>query len=217
MLGLTTGQVGATSVVEQREREVRLEDRVADFGGVEDHLHGERAASPPAGTTTAGRSPAFFRRRTVANASAPTSSEKSRSPALIVTRHLDGQHMGDRAADARVATPGRRSAETLRQALHGVVVLPGLRVDDVDALPARRAPRTRSDPRRPRPRGPLVPTCPAAQVPDHRWRPRRIVGVPGVAGDADDAGGAGVGAHRTVATRSVRRATCRAWRSPGRR
>jgi len=30
-----------------------------------------------------GRSPAFFSRRTVANASAPTSSEKSRSPALI--------------------------------------------------------------------------------------------------------------------------------------
>ena len=47
---------------------------------------------------------------------------------------LGGEHVGHRPADARVAAPRRRRPQPFGQPGHGVVVLPGLRVDDVDAL-----------------------------------------------------------------------------------
>ena len=81
MLVQPPAQVGPPGVVEQGEGQVGLEDGVADLGGVVLEIHGEGAASRPAGTTTAASRPPSSSRRTVARASAPTMSPRSRSPA----------------------------------------------------------------------------------------------------------------------------------------
>ena len=119
---------------------------------------------------------------------------------------LGGEHVGHRAPDARVAPPRRRRPQPLGEARHRVVVLPGLRVDDVDAL---EAPQDVG--------GAGVVGRGTRQLLPHveRFGRALVAGVPGAAGDAHDAGGAGVGAHDRW-TR-VRRATCPAWRWPGRR
>ncbi len=186
-----SAQVGPPGIVEEREGQVGLEDGVADLRGVEVHVHRKR---PPLGRP---ERPRRLLSRLLQAADGGQRLRAGEQRQVEAARPdlgggLPGQHLGDGPADARVAAPGRRRADALGQAAHGVVVLPGLRVDDVDAL-------ERAEERR-RVRGARVGRGVVGHLLPHRQRLGRALGrlggMPGAARDADDAGGAGVGGQR---------------------
>ena len=190
-------QLRPPGVVEERERQVGLEDRVADLGGVELHVHRERPLL---------RGPVRPLRPLARLLQAADGGQRLRADEQRQVEaacpdlpgHLGGQHVGHRPSDARVAPPRRRRAQSFGEPAHRVVVLPGLRVDDVDALEAA------EDGRPARRGGPGIVRRRARHPFPHVERLGRratgghdvgVVGVPGVAGDADDAGGPRVGAQ----------------------
>ncbi len=202
-------EVGPACVVEEGEGEISLEHGVRDLRGIEVHIHGEgallrRLVRPPwllAGLLQATDSGQCL------GAGDQGQIEAARPD---VARHFSGEHERNRATDAGVLAPRRHGAEAVGQPSDGVVVLPRLRVHDVDAL------QCVEEGRRICHSG--VGRCVTRQLLPHVERFGRAVGrvggMPGVAGDADDAGGAGVGGQRSGA---VSRATCRAWQWRGRR
>ena len=126
-------QVRPPGVVEQRERQVRLEHRVADLGGVELHVHRE---GPFLGRLVRPLRALARLLEAADGGQRLRAGDQCEVEAALpyLPRRLDRQHLGHRPADARVAAPRRRRAHAFGQSLHGVVVLPRLRVHDVDAL-----------------------------------------------------------------------------------
>ena len=145
-------------------------------------VHGEGPLLGRAGRTTAGSG----RCRRVASASPPDDERQVELPRSHGRPGLGGQVDRHRAPQSRVGGVRRVGSQALGQPGHGVVVLPRLAEDDLDAL--------RGSSRASRAAGvvgggtgPATPTCRAA----------RGAGLlpPGAAGHPDDARGAGVDGH----------------------
>ena len=182
-------QVRPPRVVEQGERQVSLEDLVGDLGRVEVHVHREGALLgwPVRPLRLLARLLQTADGGQRLGAGEQGQVEVARSD---LTGGFARQRLGDRAADARVVPPARRCADPRGQPGHGVVVLPRLRVDDVDALERAEDGGRIGSAVRGGVTGHLLP-----HVERFGCAVRRVGLVPGVAGDADDAGGAGVGGH----------------------
>ena len=175
MLVEPAAQMRPPGVVEEGERQVGLEHRVADLRRVEVHVHREgpllrrlvRPLRPLARLLEAADGGQCLR------AGDQREVEVARPD---LPRHLGGQHVGHRPADARVAPPRRAPRPGARPGG------PRRRRTATTASRRRRCSRARpatpASPRRRRPPrpGPPAPTCPAARA-RARWRRRRRRGA----------------------------------------
>ena len=120
-------EVDSSGCVEEREGQVRLEDAVRRLGAVDGD--GEAARFP-------GRIRPFGIGYSLAGGECLTADDQSKVE--LPAHHRVGRvgHQGERhrAADPRITAVSRVGAEAFGQAEAGVVVLPRLAVDDLEAL-----------------------------------------------------------------------------------